>query len=346
MSVTYDEIKQQYAALQKTFDYIMSRKEEIVSFFKEKAPKSLTFIGCGSGYCLCQSGEWSAKVRLGMPASTIAAGDLMLNFKSYRKMLDGTMLVAPSRSGSTSEVIKAIGNVRTITDVPVLAITCKEGSDLSGIADLSLNIPWAYDESVCQTRTVVNLYTAQLMVLAFLSGDEKLVEDIKKAINIGEDYMARYEDKIREVAEMDWDYVVLLADGEMQGIASEGAIAFTEIAQLVGSYYHVLDVRHGPMVKVKDNTLVIASLTSGGFEYQKPLVQEMVQRGAKVITYSDEKLEDIEGVKLQVTSGVKLDSAVQGIPFIFIAQAAAYYKAAKRGINPDNPDGIVAWVKL
>ncbi len=346
MAKTYEELKMQYEALRKTYDYMLSRKDEVVDFFKRHNPRSLTFIGCGSGYCVCQSGEISAKVRLGIPAATFAAGDLMLNWEKYGKMLEGTMFVAPSRSGSTSEVINAINNARKLGDIPVLAITCVEGSELSKLAGLSLEIPWAFDASVCQTRTVTNLYTAQLMVIAFLGGDEALLADIKKAIEIGDAYMEKYEESLKKIAFEDWNYAVILADGEMQGIAAEGAIAFTEIPQLVAHYYHVLDVRHGPMVMVKDGVLVIACLSESGYDYQKKLIEEIAGRGAKVVTYSDSITEPIDGVSLHVTSGTPLDNAARGIPFIMIPQMLAYYKAECRGINPDNPDGITAWVKL
>lgn len=346
MTTTYYEIKQQYIALRKTFDYIELKRNEIIEFYRSKSPKSMTYVGCGSGYCLCQSGELSAKVRIGIPASTLAAGDLMLNYRSYEKLLEGTLLVTPSRSGSTSEVIKAIGNVKSVKDVPVLGISCTEGSDLSRTADFTLELPWAYDASVCQTRSVVNLYVAELLIAAYLSGDEKLVRDIDIAIKAGNDYMNKYEEEIKKLVLADWSYAVLLGDGEMQGIANEGAIAFTEIAQVRAHYFHLLDVRHGPIVMINSDTLVIACLTSKEFEYQKALVEEIVKRGAKVITYSDEPISKMDNVYLQITSGISLDSAVHGIPFIFIPQILAYFKAEQKGINPDNPDGLAAWIEL
>ena len=231
-------------------------------------------------------------------------------------------------------------------NIPVLAITCVEGSTLSKMADFTLEIPWAYDVSVCQTRTVVNLYAANLLITAYLSGDRKLIEDIDTVIKVGNEYMLEYEEKIKRVAQKDWSYVILLADGEMQGIAGEGAIAFTEIAQVRAHHYHLLDVRHGPMVMINSDTLVIASLTSGHCDYQKDLISDLLKRGARVITYSDKPLGKIDGVDLQVSSGISLDNASCGIPFIFIAQVLAYYKAEQKGINPDNPDGLAAWIKL
>lgn len=346
MSKTYDEIKDQYAALRKTFQYMESKKAEIIKFWMQKKPKSLAYIGCGSGYCLCRSGELSARLRLGLPATAFAAGDLMLNYKEYLKLLEGGMIIAASRSGSTTEVIRAIENVKSEVDTPVLAVTCAADSQLSRIADLALELPWAFDGSVCQTRTVVNLYTANLLILAYASGDTKLTEDIEKVIETGSRYMEKYEEVLKNVAAAGWSKAVVLADGELQGIAEEGALAFTEIAMAPGNYHHLLDVRHGPAVLVGEDTIVIACLTDKEFAYQKALITDLLKKGAKVVVYSSRSVEEIEGVSLQVSSDLELDSAVRGIPFIYIPQVLAYYKAVNTGKNPDSPIGLEPWIKL
>ena len=346
MNHTYLEIKSQYAALRKTFDYIAAKKDELLSFYNDKFPKTLTYIGCGSSYYLCQSAELSAKIRLGKPATAMAAGDLMLNYQDYLKMLEGTLIIAPSRSGSTSEVLSAIQNLKSSLSLPVLAITCVVNSDLAKKADLTLELPWAFDESVCQTRTVTNLYTANLLILGYLSNDTQLINDLNSVIEAGTNYIEKYEERLKCIADEEWHDVIVLADGEMQGIATEGALAFTEIARVPGRYYHLLDVRHGPMVLVNEKTLVIMCLTEVGFTYQFDLINDLIKKGATIITYSDTPLSAIAGVKLQVILDLGLDNAVRGIPFIFIAQILAYYKALKKGVNPDQPEGLAAWIRL
>ncbi len=346
MDKTYIEIKDQYRALRKTFDYMASRKEDIVKLYNGFRPRSLTFIGCGSSYCLCQSAEMSAKIKLGIPANAIPAGDLMLHHKSYGGFLEGTMAVVVSRSGSTTEVLRAVESLKAGVSAPVLAISCVTGSDLSRMADLTLELPWAFDESVCQTRTVVNLYAANLLILAYLSGNEKLEQDMEEVIRRGEGYMEKYEEELKKIGCGQWSDVVVLADGEVQGIAAEAALAFIEIAQVPGKSYHLLDARHGPMVLIGPRTLVIACITGEDFKLQKDLIADIKKRGATVVTYSDKALDKTEGVSLAVESGLELDHGLRGIPFIYISQMIAYYRARNRGINPDNPDGIVAWVKL
>ena len=346
MHKTYQEIKQQYSALRMTFDHIADKKDELIDFWSQNTPKSLTYIGCGSGYCLCQSGEISAKLKLGIPANAFAAGDLLIHHQDYAGLLDGTMLVAPSRSGSTTEVIRSIQEIKKVLNLSVLAISCAEGSGLSNIADFVVELPWAYDESVCQTRSITNLYAANLLILAYLTGDKQRIDDIDRAIDAGNAYMLQYEKPLKALAEAEWSNAIILADGEMQGIACEAAMAFVEIAKVPAQYYHLLDVRHGPMALVQEDTLVTACLSGKNQGYERALIQDLVKRGAKVTVFSDEELDDLEGVFLNVWTGVEMDSAVRGIPFVFIPQILAYYKAERKGLNPDNPEGLVSWVKL
>lgn len=347
MSLTYSETKQQYAALQQTFDYLQSKREEIVSFVRSLSISQAAFVGCGSSYCLSESAALSFRLRAGIPAVALAGGDVMLHAERYGKLFDGGLLIAPSRSGSTTEVVEAVRRLRKDRHVPVLAISCVENSPLSKEADFSLALPWAFDNSVCQTRTVTNLYTVNLLIAAYLGSDEALIEDIRKAIAQGEAFMARVEESIRQAASADWTNAVVLADGELKGIAAEGAIALTEIANIHAHTYQLLDVRHGPMVIVGPQTLVLAALSGDGAEQEAKLMQDLKKRGARIIAFAD-RAEAIPAsfVDGAIVAESPLDPAAQGIPFIFLAQIAALAGAERRGINPDQPDGLSAWVKL
>ncbi|WP_170936470.1 SIS domain-containing protein [Paenibacillus aquistagni] len=347
MSVTYSEVKKQYEALSQTYDYMLAKRDAIATFFESKGITSTIFAGCGSSYCLSRSAALSMKIRGGLASTALAGGDLMLNAARYQKLFEGAVLIAPSRSGSTSEVIHAANAVRSKQEVPVISISCVAGSALSKLSDLALELPWAFDHSVCQTRTVTNLYLANLMLAAFVGKDETLLTDLKQAIALGDAYMERVEASIREVSSYEWKSAVLLADGELQGLAGEGAIALTEIANASAHAYHLLDVRHGPMVTIGKDTLVIAVLTKDGNDYQQVLMKDIKARGAKIIAYAaEEKHIPAAEVDLALASGQELDVAAQGLPFIFIPQIAALAKAELLGINPDQPDGLVSWVKL
>lgn len=346
MSLTYQEIKDQYSALEKTFHYVSSRKHDIIGFYGDRIPDSIGFVGSGSSYCLCKSAELSAQIRLGMPATAFAAGDLLLHHQEYQSIMKRAMLVPLSRSGSTSEVLLALESIQASSDASILGIACAENSKLTEAADLILELPWAFDESVCQTRSVVNLYTAVLLVVAYLSNDQRLIENIGNAIRAGEDFMGCWEDRLAEVACEDWSKAIVLAGGETRGIAEEGALALLEIARIPSQFYHSLDVRHGPMVLVDDDTLVVMCLTENEIEYQKTLINDLLQRGSTVVTYSEQSPPSLAGVRLQVSSGRELGPVGRGIHFILLPQILAYYKAKQKKVNPDQPEGLKAWIKL
>ncbi|MDR9745838.1 MULTISPECIES: SIS domain-containing protein [Paenibacillus] len=347
MSLTYREVKEQYKALQQTYNYLLAKRTEFTAFVQAQAITSVTFVGAGSSYCLSEAAAFSFRLRAGLPAMSLAAGDLMLHADRYRPMLEGSLIIAPSRSGSTSEVVEALRLLQSDRRIPLLTISCVTDSPLSKSADFPLELPWAFDHSVCQTRTVTNLYAANLLLAAFLAGDEELIIDMQEAIHQGEAYMARVEDSIRRVSNFNWTNAVLLADGELQGLAAEGAIALTEIAKTQAHAYHLLDVRHGPMVTVSSDTLVIAALSDSGIEHQRNLLRDIKERGATIITFADRAMGiPQEFIDLEITTSHPLNTAVRGIPFIFISQIAALANAERHGINPDQPDGLVAWVKL
>ncbi|SEK65567.1 hypothetical protein [Paenibacillus sp. OK003] len=101
------------------------------------------------------------------------------------------------------------------------------------------------------------------------------------------------------------------------------------------------------MVTVGSDTLVIAALSDSGIEHQRNLLRDIKERGATIITFADRAMGiPQEFIDLEITTSHPLNTAVRGIPFIFISQIAALANAERHGINPDQPEGLVAWVKL
>lgn len=343
---TEREIFSQYEALDKTYRYLTEMKTEIRSFAEKNAAAGLTFIGCGSSYSLCKSAAMSAGMRMDVKVNALAAGDLLINFAGMERMVRDTVIVAPSRSGSTSEVVMAVKRAKTEMGLKCISVCTKTDSELSAFADLSIVLPWAFDDSVCQTRTVTNLYFADLMLIALMTGDAELEGELGKAVAAGSGFMEANRETLRQIADGgSWEKVVVLADAELQGIAEEGALAFNEICQLPSNYYHVLDVRHGPMVLVNSKTMVIIACSPVEMKLQKALVKDVKATGAYVVTVSGKGKEEW-GSDCNIPIPEYRHFSVSGIPFIFIPQALSYYKALALGVNPDAPTGLEPWIKL
>ncbi|GHU63406.1 glucosamine--fructose-6-phosphate aminotransferase [Clostridia bacterium] len=345
---TYPEIRSQYTALRDTISYIVSRSAELNDFFSAGSFRRIVVTGCGSSYSVSKSVASSASLSFGMPALAIPAGDLMLHPDTYTHLFDQALLFVITRSGATDEIINVVRQIKeTDPDVSVLSVICAKASRLAALSDLTIEIPWAFDESVCQTRSVTNLYAGSLLALVSAFGNDQIKNDLNVLAAQGTAFLDSIETGLKMIVQEGFNSVYVLADAEANGVAEEASLAFTEIAYTPGICKHVLDIRHGPIVLMNEQTLAIVLLNEDGFEYQEALISSLLERGTKVIVYSAEKLpQDISGIRAQIVFGYKLSLAVSALPLLGVAQLLAYHSAISKGLNPDQPDGLDPWIAL
>ena len=139
-------------------------------------------------------------------------------------------------------------------------------------------------------------------------------------------------------------HAVVLADAEIEGLAEEGALVFKEVCQLPSSYHHLLDVRHGPMVLIGNQTLVIAAPGKSS-ELERDLLRDAKAKGAFVVAFTDTATELEQGVMYSFF-GQSLTHIAKGIPLIVLCQMIAYFKSLKTGADPDKPTGLDPWISL
>lgn len=341
MTLTELEIFHQPMSLKRTQEYLLERAQAVSDWLAQTSVKRVIFTGCGSSYSLCRSAEAAFHLRSELPALSIPAGDLFMNFQSYANLMEGSTLVILSRSGSTTEAVEA-AKLALVHGARLLSVIACEGSPLTTLKPgLVLEIPWAFDRSVCQTQTVSNLYLAAMMIVGIISGDEGLQKGLADAGDEQDDFLNAWSGRMRELAGEPWDRAVVLADGELCGIAEEGALAFNEICRRPSNYYHVLDVRHGPMVLVGPSTLVVVATPSGG-PLLDALIADIKAKGARVL---------LVGANLFTAADIHVPvaeapTATLGLRLIALMQMLCLYKALDTGANPDFPEGLCPWIRL
>lgn len=345
MYLTEAEILDTPLALESTCRYFAERDGDIADFFTKNTQRKFTVLGCGSSFMLAKS---AAALLASLPdtaASAIPAGDYILNRDFWRETVRDSVVILLSRSGMTSEMVWALEHIRKTLRCPAVSITMQADNRLAPMCDLNLVLDWCYDKSVCQTRTVTNLYAASLLLAARCAGRDRLRESVLAAARGSGAFHLKYRPLLREIAAMDWDHAVVLADGPVSGIAEEGALAFTEIAMLPGRSFHLLDYRHGPIVVSGRKTLTLALLRPGEDKLQGAMVEDVMTRGGTVVTISDQA-ENRYGAAAHIQIDGVDEFAAWGIPFIYIAQMTALHKALILGVNPDQPQGLDAYISL
>jgi len=350
MSLTYDEILDTFNALKKTRTYLDEKWGEIKAFLKGKS--RFVFVGCGSSYSIAKSFAAVCYMGAGKPATAIAAGDIILHAERYGKVIGGAAVVFISRSGRTSELLMALDALKSQgCDFAVASVVCAGGTPLGAKSDLVLATPWAFDESVCQTRCVTNFYFIAAYVsakiasasemaydmgaacdpeTAYSSGracdmgaacdpetayGAQLIGDLRQLLADGDAYTARARALAEEISALPWTHAIVLADAELEGLAEEGSLVFKEVCQLPSNYHHLLDVRHGPMVLAGEHTLVLA-VVGGSNKLENDLLGDMKKKGAQVVAFCSGAATSGEPGELGEPGGVLLTGFGRPLPHI------------------------------
>lgn len=345
MYLTETEILDTPAALGQTCRYFAEQADQITEFFAQHTQRKFAIFGCGSSYMLAKS---TAAVFASFPntaASAIPAGDYIADPAFWQETVRGSIVIMLSRSGRTSEMVWAAQKIKQTLSCPIISVNAELNNDITPMSDLELSMPWAHDNSVCQTRTVTNLYAAILLLAAKYQSDEALWRSVVAAADTNRAFQDKYRPLLEALAAKDWTNTVVLADGPVSGIAEEAALAFTEICMLTGRYFHLLDYRHGPIVISGDKTLTLMLLRPGEEKLQGAMVRDVLAHGGTVVTVS-EQAENIYGAAAHIQIEGIESFAAWGIPFIYLAQMTALSKSLALGYNPDQPKGLDAYISL
>jgi len=114
-------------------------------------------------------------------------------------------------------------------------------------------------------------------------------------------------------------------------------------AYLLNDFYNLLDVRHGPVVMIDERTFVFAFLESAG-QTEQALLEDLRKRTGYVVSLGP--FAAAEGEDTHFDTGEITDPVAAAIPALYLLQNVALYKALKRGVDPDRPNGLSAWIRL
>jgi glucosamine--fructose-6-phosphate aminotransferase (isomerizing) len=168
---TYREILSQFEAWRGVIRECEAKSADLRAIWNAKPFQEVVFTGCGSTYYLSRAAREIFQGRTGLPAQAYPASDLLL-FPEICLYPGRTRLLVPiSRSGETTETLRAIERFRSRDSNPVIAITCYEESGLAQIATLALVARQAHEQSVAQTRSFAAMLVGVQCLAAILAGD-------------------------------------------------------------------------------------------------------------------------------------------------------------------------------
>jgi glucosamine--fructose-6-phosphate aminotransferase (isomerizing) len=298
----------------------------------------VVFTGCGSTYYLSLAAAALFQQMTGRPARAVPGGELLLN-PQVSLTDEKTLLVAVSRSGSTTETVNVVEQFKKERRGPVIAITNYGDQPLAGLADVPVVIEKGQEQSVAQTRSFASMYVAATALTTLAAGREDLRKSMEGLPNCGVKLIATYESLAREIGEdLNLDRFYFLGSGSRYGLACEVNLKMKEMTLTHSEPFHFLEFRHGPMSMVTDTAVVIGLLSDSQREHEQKVLDEMTALGGHVASLGE------TNTLVAFQSGIA--ESVRGVLYLPVLQMMAYFRSIKKGLNPDRPNHLTAVVTL
>jgi glucosamine--fructose-6-phosphate aminotransferase (isomerizing) len=329
---TYNEIKSQTQAWAQALDVVNASPSPKAGDYDQ-----LIFTGCGSTYYLSLAAAALYTELTGRSARAVPGGELLLNSQTVLTS-QKTLLVAISRSGTTTETVKAVEKFK-VEKRGDIAVISNYNEVLSRMADFNFVIDKGQEESVAQTRSFASMYVAVTALCAKMAGQEDLVEAMRELPRIGNLVIGKYEAWAKSIGEnLSFDRFYFLGSGIRYGLACEVNLKMKEMTLTHSEPFHFLEFRHGPMSMVNQSTVVVGMLSEQNRVHEAKVLSEMKMLGGTVAAVGEKEAD--------VCFDSKIPESVRGVLYLPALQLMAFYRSVAKGLNPDRPTNLTAVVKL
>jgi glucosamine--fructose-6-phosphate aminotransferase (isomerizing) len=334
---THNEIQSQPEAWAQALEVVEQNRSNLDKLFHNGINQAL-FTGCGSTYYLSVSAAAVFQVCTGMAARAVPGGELWLN-PVHVLTRQSSLLVASSRSGSTSETLRAVEQFRTHNSGDVVAITNYGDQPLAGMADLRLVIEKGQEKSVAQTRSFASMMVAATALCLLAGRQWNEYESIRRLPDVGVRLLTEYDTLAEEIGQnLDLERFYFLGSGTRYGLACEVSLKMKEMTLTHSEPFHFLEFRHGPMSMVNENTAIIGLVSEANYRHERAVLKEMQDLGAKVLELGE------SGSDVSFESGIP--EVGRSVLYLPVLQMMAFYRSISKGLDPDRPKNLTAVVKL
>ena len=316
---------------------------EVDRLFHDRKPDEVIFTGCGSSYYLSLTAAAAMQQVSGLRAKAVPASEILQFPASV--FVPGTrpLLVASSRSGTTTETLRALEVARR-RGIATLSLTCESRSSLARHADLCILSPKGHEESVVMTKSFSSLLLLGLLLAANHAGSVTFRGEIRRLPALGK-RMVKVALTLTEGLGAGASRFVFLGGGPAHGIAWEAMLKMTEMAQRTAVAYHPLEFRHGPIGAAGPETVVVLFGSRTGARLEADLARDLRRHGATVVSLRDE-WRGVADVDVDVALGVHLSDEARCLLYLPFAQTLAYHRAVGVGLDPDHPRYLTSVVRL
>jgi glucosamine--fructose-6-phosphate aminotransferase (isomerizing) len=346
---TLRETLSQPALWAETFAQLDSAKtvDRLAAHFSAEEP--WLFVACGSSYYLAQlvCTIWSRNFSIRCAA--VPASEFLFAPEATLRSSGAKQIIFISRSGETTEVLRAAELLKDRVDVRTLGVTCNAASRLDELCTHMSTLPWADEKSTVMTRSFTSiLLFFQLLGDRISSGNAQLSATLKELPAVTQPWLDANADRIRKfVAKRKFADFVFLGQGAHYWLAQEAALKITEMSASYAQAYHTLEFRHGPRSIAGPQTLITFFLSDAANAEESLLVQELNALKAAtvvVVNHATPVLEASSDLLIELNTSLPEFArfAVTAIP----AHLLGTEVGLRKRLDPDAPKNLTRAVVL
>lgn len=336
---TQQEILSQPQVWAQALKTLKSQTKPLEEFLKSIREDTIVFTGCGSTYYLSLAAAavfqgFNGRIARGVPAS-----ELWLYPHNSLPAKQNALLVAVSRSGETTETLRACESLLAKGNKNLLTLSCYPEAPLAQIGTLNLIFPMAQEKSVAQTRAFSTLYLATLGLKAIGAGQPALMSELAQLPEAGQEMLNQYRGLAHELgSNPKFERFYFLGSGIRYGLVCELSLKMKEMSLSHSEPFHFMEFRHGPISMINSQTLVIGLLSKANYLHEKRVLDEARALGAQVVEVGENGVE--------AAFPIQLSEEANSILGLLFGQMLAFERAVGRGLNPDQPHCLESVVKL
>jgi len=299
------------------------------------------FIGCGSSYYIGLSAATSWTALTGMRGRAIPASELLLFPDLVLAGAKDFVPVLISRSGRTSEVLKAAEflNQRKISS---LAVSCAPGQKLEELATTSILLPQADEQSTVMTRSFTSMLLALQYLAASLGGKSEFIQALSALPAAAEKVLQTLPQRVRTFVDQHrFSNYVCLGQGPYYGLACESTLKLMEMSCSYAQNFHDLEFRHGPKSIVSGKTLISFLLSETAYDAERGMLEEIKGLGGVTLVIANRvESRAREAADFVVELDCDLPEYARLAPYLFCGQLMGLYTGLQKGLDPDRPTNL------
>jgi glutamine---fructose-6-phosphate transaminase (isomerizing) len=321
--------------------------DRLTETFSPRSP--WLFVGCGSSYYLSHliAALWTQHCYI--PAAAVPASELLFAPEETLRRFGAEQIVLMSRSGETTEVLRAAELLQAHKTVQTLGVTCNPHSVLEKSCTHTFKLDWADEKSTVMTRSFTAILLAfQRLGLQFIGGDEQLSAALNGLPRKGRAWFEANAARIQSFAgKRKFADYVFLGQGVHYWLAQEAGLKVTEMSSSYAQVYHSLEFRHGPRSIAGPDTLITFYISDAAKEAETTLVRELKELGAATFVIVNRA-----SPELKANSDLLVELALDGPEFARYALTAipahllGTAVGLRKGLNPDAPKNLTRAVVL